>query len=63
MAKYIIEWIECKIKKVSENIEYLHVDREGIEPPTHGFSDPPCTKFLSNSKRIQHLLHHLIYIC
>jgi hypothetical protein len=30
----------------------IFVDRDGIEPPTHGFSDRPCAKFyriLNNS--------------
>jgi len=32
----------------------------GGEPPTHGFSDPPCTEILSKMERIPHFYHHFM---
>ena len=49
---YCIIKIAYKIKKGSDTIEYLFVDREGLEPPNHGLLDRPRPQFLSNSKRI-----------
>ena len=47
----------AEMQKAELPLGFLCVDRDGIEPPTHGFSVPARAQFLVNSNRFAHNLH------